>query len=293
MTEYLRDHFAQPQNCPYCGCGDIEGDSVDIEAKLACQAVRCLSCGRQWQDVYQLSAIVDDQGQEHQRTRSFVSTAATALDQRDLRQREIVPPEKLATCRATVVGVGAIGRQVALQLAAMGIPWLQLIDFDVVEAVNLACQGYLEDDLGLPKVEATADLCQKINHQLEVYTSKERFRRSMETGNCLFSCVDSIETRRFIWEAVKDNVNFLTDGRMSAEVVRVVTATNEVGPDHYPTTLFSADQAQTGSCTAKSTIFTANIAAGLMLEQFSRWLRRMPVDADIQLNLLSSEIAVV
>jgi hypothetical protein len=90
----------------------------------------------------------------------------------------------------------------------------------------------------------------------------------------------------------KDNVKFLTDGRMSAEVVRVVTVTDEVGPDHYPTTLFSADQAQTGSCTAKSTIFTANIAAGLMLEQFSRWLRHLPVDADIQLNLLSSELTV-
>jgi molybdopterin/thiamine biosynthesis adenylyltransferase len=50
---------------------------------------------------------------------------------RDLRQRDIVPPEQLANCRATVIGVGAVGRQVALQLAAMGVPWIQLIDFDV------------------------------------------------------------------------------------------------------------------------------------------------------------------
>jgi molybdopterin/thiamine biosynthesis adenylyltransferase len=42
-----------------------------------------------------------------------------------------------AACRATVVGVGAIGRQVALQLAAMGICWLQLVDFDIVEPANL------------------------------------------------------------------------------------------------------------------------------------------------------------
>ena len=65
------------------------------------------------------------------------------LEDRDLRQRDIVPPDRLATCRATVVGVGAIGRQVALQLAAIGMPWLQLIDPDVLEAVNLAPQGYL------------------------------------------------------------------------------------------------------------------------------------------------------
>ena len=88
------------------------------------------------------------------------------LADRDLRQREIVPPERLAACRATVVGVGAIGRQVALQLAAMGVPWLQLTDPDIVEPVNLACQGYLEDDLERTKVSATADLCQQINHGL-------------------------------------------------------------------------------------------------------------------------------
>ena len=54
-----------------------------------------------------------------------------------------------------------------------------------------------------------------------------------------------------------------------------------------------AEEAHVGACAAKSTIFTANIAAGLMLEQFSRWLRRMPVDKDVQLNLLSSELAVI
>ena len=43
------------------------------------------------------------------------------LSQRDLRQRDIVPPDALAKCRPTVIGVGAIGRQVALQLAAMGV----------------------------------------------------------------------------------------------------------------------------------------------------------------------------
>ena len=83
--------------------------------------------------------------------------------ERDLRQREIVPPERLAACKATVIGVGAIGRQVALQLAAMGVPWLQLVDPDTVEAVNLGCQGYLEEDLGKPKVETTAALCLRTN----------------------------------------------------------------------------------------------------------------------------------
>ena len=65
---------------------------------------------------------------------------------RDARQRDLLPPQRLAAARATVVGVGAVGRQVGLQLAAMGVGWLQLVDFDTVETVNLGPQGYFESD---------------------------------------------------------------------------------------------------------------------------------------------------
>ena len=35
------------------------------------------------------------------------------------RQKDIVPEERINQCQATVIGVGAIGRQVALQLTAI------------------------------------------------------------------------------------------------------------------------------------------------------------------------------
>ena len=38
------------------------------------------------------------------------------------RQRDLVPSDRLADVATTVIGVGAIGRQVALQLAAIGAP---------------------------------------------------------------------------------------------------------------------------------------------------------------------------
>ena len=212
---------------------------------------------------------------------------------RDPRQRDTLPPDALAGSRCTVIGVGAIGRQVALQLAAIGVPWLQLIDFDTVEAVNLAPQGYLQDDLGRPKVQATADLCQQINPRLETHTIHDRYRRSTPIGESVFACVDRIEVRRVIFESVQTHAGFFCDGRMSAEVVRVLACNTQADWSYYPRTLFAADQAFRGSCTAQSTIFTANIAAGLMLEQFSRHLRRMPLDLDLQLNLLASELVPI
>jgi sulfur carrier protein ThiS adenylyltransferase len=213
-------------------------------------------------------------------------------NERYSRQKDIVPADRLADCKATVIGVGAIGRQVAIQLTAMGISWLQLIDFDTVEISNLASQGYMENDLGRPKVEATADICHQINQGLELYSANNRFRRSMEIGNVVFCCVDRIETRRLIWEAVKDKAGFFCDGRMSAEVLRVLTVCDYESRKHYPTTLFNAEEAFAGPCTAKTTIYCANIAAGFMVAQFAKYLRQFPDDCDIQLNLLASELTV-
>ena len=116
----------------------------------------------------------------------------TENDERYSRQKDIVPPERIAACKATVIGVGAIGRQVALQLSAMGIPWLQMIDHDKVEWSNLASQGYLEGDMGQLKVNATLQLCWRINAASQIHAVSERFRRSMEIGNVVFCCVDKV-----------------------------------------------------------------------------------------------------
>jgi sulfur carrier protein ThiS adenylyltransferase len=219
--------------------------------------------------------------------------APSRLADRDLRQRDLVPPAKLAACRITVIGVGAIGRQVALQLAAMGAPWLQLVDHDCVEAVNLAPQGYFPSDVGVPKVHATAALIHQINPEVQVLPVQERFRRSSEDhGNVVFLCVDSIETRKRIYEGLSHRVDLLCDGRMSAEVLRVLTVSDLASRKYYPTTLFTSSEAFQGSCTAKSTLYCASIAAGLMVGQLTQWLRQMPPQQDITFNLLSSELIV-
>jgi len=215
------------------------------------------------------------------------------LQERYSRQKDIVPADRIAMCKATVVGVGAIGRQVALQLAAIGIPWLQLIDFDIVEESNLASQGYLEDETDLQKVEATADLCYQINGGLHIEQVDGRFKRDMAIGNILFCCVDKIDVRRLIWESVKNRVNFFCDGRMSAEVLRILAACDSKSRKYYPSTLFGSGEAFIGPCTAKTTIYCANIAAGLMVAQFAKYLRRLPIDPDVQFNLLTSELSVV
>jgi len=206
------------------------------------------------------------------------------------RQADIVPRERIMDCKARVIGVGAIGRQVAIQLTAIGVPVLQLVDFDHVEISNLASQGYLQKNLKRPKVDATAEFVREINYELQVEVVLDRFKTTTPVGNCVFCCVDSIVTLTHIWDAVKDKVNFFVDGRMGAEVLRVITACDEKGREYYPQTLFTAEQAHAGPCTAKTTIYCANIAAGFMLAQFTKYLRLLPFEPDIQVNLLASEL---
>ena len=79
---------------------------------------------------------------------------------------------------------------------------------------------------------------------------------------------------------------------MNAEVLRILAACDCESRKYYPTTLFSSNEAFEGLCTAKTTIYCANIAAGLMIAQFTKYLRQLPIDCDIQLNLLASELTV-
>ena len=208
------------------------------------------------------------------------------------RQAELVPQDELESLFVTVIGVGAIGRQVALQLASIGVRRIQLVDFDRVELSNVTTQGYRAEQIDLPKVLATSRDLLKIDPEIDVETIEDRFRPTRPIGQAVFCCVDSISAREAIWRAAGRRAPFWSDGRMLGEVIRVLTAADEAGRTHYPTTLFDQSEAEPGRCTARSTLYAATIAAGLMVHQLTRWLRHLPIDSDLSLNLLASELVV-
>jgi molybdopterin-synthase adenylyltransferase len=205
---------------------------------------------------------------------------------RFVRQQELVPHDQLERASVTVIGIGAIGRQAALQLAAIGVRKLQLVDFDAVDLTNVTTQGYWNSDIGQPKVLATLAAIAAIDPTIQIEAVADGFRPRMEIGDSVFCCVDSIEARAAIWRSVQGRLRFWADGRMLGEVIRVLAVAYPTSRGHYPYTLFPAADAQQGSCTARSTIYAANIAAGLMVHQFTRWLRNLPVDRDVSLNTL-------
>lgn len=210
------------------------------------------------------------------------------------RQQDIIPRDRLIDYSISVIGVGAIGRQVAIQLTSIGAQKLQLVDFDVVEETNICTQGYLENDLGLPKVEATKQICKEINSGAKITARNSKFTNSTLIGDILFCCVDSMDARKLIWRRFNNSMaSLFIDGRMSAEFLRVLSPIKfSENQKYYEGTLFSSEEAYQGSCTAKSTVYCASLAACLMVGQFTKFLRDIPLENEIQYNILTSEIDV-
>jgi len=213
------------------------------------------------------------------------------MEDRFERQADFIPQLKLRDLTVDVIGIGAIGRQVALQLASVGARHLRLIDFDQVNVTNVTTQGYsATHDVGMLKVAAVQRSIRWIDPTITVEPIADRYRSRFGARDAVFCCVDSIGARAAIWRAVNGHCRFWCDGRMLGEVIRVLTVAESVGHETYATTLFPEAEAQAGRCTAHGTIYAASIAAGLMLHQFTRWLRRVPVEADVMLNLLAGEL---
>ncbi len=90
--------------------------------------------------------------------------------------RQIVLPDigyggqlKLRKAKVCVVGLGGLGSPAALQLAAMGVGYLRLVDRDVVEISNLQRQHiYGVNFLGYPKVEVAAKKLNELNPNIKI-----------------------------------------------------------------------------------------------------------------------------
>jgi len=178
-------------------------------------------------------------------------------DNRYQRQLGLLPQDKLSETPVTIIGCGAVG--------------LQLIDPDHVDLPNLGSQGWFDNQLNQPKVTALKDTLLAINPQAAIHAVTTTFNRSLPIHDVVFCCVDSITTRRFIFDTLSPAL--LLDGRMSAETFKVLTVWDVESSKTYRQSLFPQEEAFQGSCTARSTFYCSSLIASLMVGNFTKWLR--------------------
>ena len=166
-----------------------------------------------------------------------------------------------------IIGVGAVGSWVALQLAKMGVRNMTLHDFDKVEAHNLCNQVYGVNDIGKHKVDTLADIIENLTHY-RPQTSKLRVKESSayKYKGFVFVLTDTMKSRNEIFEGLKNGkAEYLIETRMGAECGRVYTVNlnDDYACNAYKSTLYTDEQAETSLCgTSLSLLPTAlNIAS--------------------------------
>ena len=218
--------------------------------------------------------------------------APSLFDERFLRSASIVDQDSINQHPVVIIGVGAIGSQLAEMLAKLGVLRLTLIDFDEVDTINLATQGFYEAEVGTSKVAAVENRLRAINSQVAVEASCEAYNpEQILPKSVVICCVDSIKTRREIFRHFREkDWPVLFDGRMAAESLQVycVTRTTEA-MSFYRSSLFPSHEAYQESCTARATIYAASIAAAILCAQFKRWAMKQGPELMIQFDILSMD----
>ena len=143
----------------------------------------------------------------------------TSEGQRGRHHRQILLPvigpagqERLRTGRVCVLGVGALGSQVAALLVRAGVGFLRLVDRDVVEWTNLQRQVVYEEadvEAGLPKAIAAARALARIDHSVTVEpvvqdVDASSIRALIEDVDVVVDGSDNFELRYLLNDAALD-----------------------------------------------------------------------------------------
>lgn len=129
-----------------------------------------------------------------------------------------------------IIGVGAIGSNLALMLTRLGFTNIHLYDFDKVEAINIANQNYYADQVGKDKTLATLQNMLQINPELDFELNNKGWQPGAVMSGYIFLCLDNIDLRRQITESCKNNkyIKAILDFRMGlADAQHYMAATSD------------------------------------------------------------------
>ena len=216
------------------------------------------------------------------------------MDNKYSRQANIVPQQLLESHKIVIIGVGAVGREVARTLTCNGAKDLTLYDFDIVEGHNVSTQGYHFADINRPKVECTAEEVLRLNPEIQVTAINDRWRPNKNTNfDAAFFCVDSLSMREKLFNWFNESIGFIGDARIGGEQIRLVSVNDEASRLHYPTTITPDATAVQDGCHIPMVKHSANIAASLLVQQYIQHLRGMPIFKDRMLALPASELTIL
>lgn len=194
-------------------------------------------------------------------------------------------PRKNPYAKVQVFGAGGIGSWVCLGLAKLGVPYVDVIDFDVVEAHNVPNQMFPLDSVLVGEHKASALTVQmgqygvgiytpydfKVTHEGLVNLNDESDPKCRITGPVVVSGFDNMTARADLWSLVKGNlgVRRYIDGRLAGDkvVIYSVDPHDLADVSGYEATLHSDEEGEVAACTRQSIIDIGMLVGSLITRQ--------------------------
>lgn len=195
-----------------------------------------------------------------------------------------------------VVGCGATGSRIAMELAKLGVKRLRIWDFDQIEDHNVSNQGFGLNDVGQKKIDALAHRI-KIDTGLVCQVCNQRVDGDQSMGNVVFVLTDTMASRDEIWKkALKlhPSVERVIETRMGADQGRVysIDPMDLAHIESYEKTLYSDDVSVESVCGTRLTVgSTAAVLAGKAIWAFINWFKsttekpKYPLDNEVIFGL--------
>lgn len=166
----------------------------------------------------------------------------------------------------TIVGAGSIGSFLSLQLAKTGYVRQMVYDYDTVDIVNMSCQFFRLSDIGKSKVEALKELVFDFT-EVNLTVFNKKWSAEEYINGIIVNASDSMKVREELLNAaVSKGKKWYLDSRMGAEsaLIYCVDLESPEALASYRKTLYSDAEAVQERCTAKATIYTANLVSGML-----------------------------
>jgi len=195
-----------------------------------------------------------------------------------------------------VIGAGATGSWLVLQLAKLGIKGelINVWDFDIVEGHNVPNQAFGKLDVGELKVLA---LKEQIEDQTgAVIKANIGKYENQRLAGYVFLMVDSMAERKRIWDEsikMKQAIKLLIEPRMGLDVGRVynVQPANLDHVEKYEACFYSDEEAEVSACGTSMTVITSALGiASTCVRQLINNEAEVELDNEILLDFMYNNL---